>query len=60
MSASDQNNITNTAPEAALTLGQKFARMIDDPVGSVVLGTAFPAAAVMFIAGGMYSIGLVF
>jgi hypothetical protein len=59
MSASDNNN-TVTATTAAPTLGQKLARMIDDPVGSVVVGTAFPTAAVMFIAGGMYSIGLIY
>jgi hypothetical protein len=51
---SDLNDIT---PE---TLGQKTARWIDDPVGSVVIGTALPAAAVSILTGGIYGLTLMF
>ena len=60
MSTPNQN--TKPAVDVAVAkagFGQNLAKWIDDPVGSVVVGTIFPAAAVMFLVGGIYGIGLI-
>ena len=59
MSVSDHNSSPAAQSATAGSFGQKLAKWIDDPVGSVVVGTAFPAAAVMFLVGGIYGIGLI-
>ena len=53
----NQANKTPTTPE---TLGDKAARWIDDPVGSVVAGIAFPTAAVGIVMGGIWGLGFVY
>ncbi len=42
------------------SFGEKAARMIDDPVGSVVAGIAFPTAAVGVVIGGIWGLGFVY
>lgn len=59
MSVSDQNSAPATQVATDEAFGQKLAKWIDDPVGSVVVGTAFPMAAVMFLVGGLYGVGLI-
>jgi hypothetical protein len=59
MSVSAQNSTPATQVATDQSFGQKLAKLIDDPVGSVVVGTAFPMAAVMFLVGGIYGIGLI-
>ncbi len=49
-------NKTQTEELAVETLGQKFARWIDDPLGSVLAGIAFPTAAVGVVIGGIYGL----
>ncbi|MEM9621952.1 MAG: hypothetical protein AAF993_09910 [Pseudomonadota bacterium] len=41
------------------TMGQRAARWIDDPTGSVVAGTIFPTAAIGVVVGGIFGLGMV-
>jgi hypothetical protein len=58
------SNIENNAHQSAAvtdeSLGAKAARWIDDPVGSVVAGIAFPTAAVSVVIGGIWGLGFVY
>ena len=56
---SNAENPVNT-PATDETLGEKAARWIDDPVGSVVAGIAFPTAAVGIVMGGIWGLGFVY
>ncbi len=57
---SNAENPVNNTPVTDETLGEKAARWIDDPVGSVVAGIAFPTAAVGIVMGGIWSLGFVY
>jgi hypothetical protein len=60
MSQPTDTHNSGPAPGAQETLGQKAARLIDDPVGSVMIGTALPAFAVTLIVGGIYGLTLTY
>ena len=55
---SEVENKSNAGPGKE-TLGAKAARWIDDPVGSVVTGIAFPTAAIGIVLGGIWGLGFV-
>ena len=57
---SEAQNQANETPRTQETLGDKAARWIDDPVGSVVAGIAFPTAAVGIVMGGIWGLGFVY
>lgn len=54
-----ENQVIDT-PRTEETLGDKAARWIDDPVGSVVAGIAFPTAAFGIVLGGIWGLGFVY
>jgi hypothetical protein len=56
------NNVNSDLHAATTkeTFGEKTARWIDDPVGSVVAGIAFPTAAVGIVIGGIWGLGFVY
>lgn len=58
MSTPSHNDLSEPSSIIPETLGQKTARWIDDPVGSVAIGTALPAAAVGILTGGIYGLTL--
>ena len=57
---SDINTEVNEAPVATeeLRLGQRFARWIDDPSASVVVGIVIPAVASSLVLSGIWAIGV--
>jgi len=58
MSTPSHNDLSESSSINPETLGQKTARWIDDPVGSVAIGTALPAAGVGILTGGIYGLTL--
>ncbi|MEZ5557024.1 MAG: hypothetical protein R3E86_22515 [Pseudomonadales bacterium] len=59
MSQPDREASTRPETAAAATLGERTARLIEDPVGSVVAGLIAPAAAVGFVVSGIYGLALI-
>ncbi|MCR9262428.1 MAG: hypothetical protein NXH95_22165 [Pseudomonadaceae bacterium] len=57
---SNAENLAKDVPVIKETLSTKTARWIDDPVGSVVAGIAFPTAAVGIVMGGIWGLGFVY
>jgi hypothetical protein len=59
MSVEEHKHAIQTETPATASVADKAAKMIDDPVDSVILGIAFPTAAVSVVIGGIYGLSLV-
>jgi len=60
MTARDRNPSSTPESSTADTWGQRTARLIEDPVGSVVAGVVAPAAAVGVVVSAIYGLGLIY